>query len=117
IDYYETVERTMGGAAATRSFARLFLLPGVGHGGSGGVGAGTLDYLSALEAWVEDGKTPDRLVAAHLKEPQSWTLDHPFPLDPDEVQFTRPVYPYPLRAKYKGSGDPNDAANFVPSSR
>ena len=27
---------------------------------------------------------------------------------------TRPIYPYPLVAKYKGAGDPNDAANFEP---
>jgi hypothetical protein len=37
------------------------------------------------------------------------------PLDPSTpVAFTRPVYPYPLHAKYKGTDDPNDAANFVP---
>jgi hypothetical protein len=39
----------------------------------------------------------------------------PLPLDPKiPVAFTRPVYPYPVRAIYKGRGDPNDAANFVP---
>jgi len=26
--------------------------------------------------------------------------------------FTTPIYPYPLSAKYEGSGDPNDDANF-----
>jgi len=30
------------------------------------------------------------------------------------VDFTRPVYPYPIRARYKGTGDPNDAASFLP---
>ena len=25
-----------------------------------------------------------------------------------------PVYPYPLQARYKGTGDPNNAANFRP---
>jgi feruloyl esterase len=114
IDYYEMVERTMGGREATQSFARLFLLPGVSHGGRGDIGAGTLDYLGALEAWVEDGKAPDRLIAARMKESQSWTLEFPFPLDPGKVQFTRPVYPYPLRAKYEGRGDHNDAVNFGP---
>lgn len=117
IDYYETLERTMGGRAATQSFTRLFLLPGISHGGDGDPGAGTFDYLTALEAWVEDGKAPDRLVAAHLKKPQSWTLEFPFPLEADKVRFTRPVYPYPLRAIYKGSGDPNDAASFAATNR
>jgi hypothetical protein len=27
--------------------------------------------------------------------------------------MTRPVCPHPQIATYKGSGDPNDAANFV----
>jgi feruloyl esterase len=39
-----------------------------------------------------------------------------FPLDPaTPISFTRPVYPYPLHAKYKGAGDPNDAGNFEPA--
>jgi hypothetical protein len=25
------------------------------------------------------------------------------------------VFPYPLRAKYRGAGSPTDAANFVPT--
>jgi hypothetical protein len=38
------------------------------------------------------------------------------PLDPDiPVTFTRPLYPYPLFARYKGAGDPNDAGNFGPA--
>jgi hypothetical protein len=38
-----------------------------------------------------------------------------FPLNPaTPISFTRAVYPYPLSAKYKGSGNPDDAANFVP---
>ncbi len=28
------------------------------------------------------------------------------------MKMTRPLYPYPQAAKYKGSGDPKDAANF-----
>jgi len=37
------------------------------------------------------------------------------PLDEDvPVAFRRPIYPYPIRAKYKGRGDPADAANFEP---
>jgi feruloyl esterase len=37
-----------------------------------------------------------------------------FPLDGDiPVNFTRALYPYPMYAKYKGSGDPNDARSFA----
>lgn len=29
------------------------------------------------------------------------------------IDFTRPIYPYPAWTKYKGSGDPAKAENFV----
>ena len=66
-----------------------------------------------LENWAERVEAPEKLIAAHLKK-----LDatHPvaFPLDPAHLAFARPVYPYPVRVKYIGHSDPNDAANFVP---
>ena len=31
VDYYETATRTMGGAAATQEFFRLFMMPDVGR--------------------------------------------------------------------------------------
>jgi feruloyl esterase len=118
VDYYEMVERTMGGRTETQSFARLFLVPGADHF-LGGTGAGVLDSLGALEAWVERDQAPDRLIAAHLKDNQSiFPLDFSdFSLDTRHIQFTRPVFPYPLRAKYRGRGDPSEAASFVPIGR
>ena len=115
VDYYEMVERTMGGREATETFMRLFILPGMEHC-AGGPGADTVDYLSYLENWVEHGQAPERLLAAHLTDREFNSLSSPvFPLDPKAIKFTRPVYPYPLRAKYRGYGDPNDAANFGPT--
>ncbi len=58
-DYYETVERTMGGRAATQEFFRLFVVPGMNHCG-GGKGASAVDWLSVLEAWVEKGQSARR---------------------------------------------------------
>ena len=37
-----------------------------------------------------------------------------FPPDPAKVDFTRPVYRYPMRAKYLDQGDPKAAASFGP---
>ncbi len=111
-DYYETAEKTMGGRAATQEFYRLFTIPGMNHCG-GGDGVSVFDYLSYLEVWVEQGRAPDVMIGAHLRGKGPGILK--MPLDPSiPVAFTRPVYPYPLHAKYKGTGDPNDAANFVP---
>src|ERR1022692_3133021 len=52
ISYYKSVADTMGGAAKTADFARLFLVPGMGHCG-GGEGPNSFDSVSALEQWVE----------------------------------------------------------------
>lgn len=110
IDYYETVERTMGGRAATQEFFRFFLVPGMTHC-TGGQGAYAIDYLAYLEAWVERNQPPDSMVGANV-DGKAESVQ--FPLDPAQVNFTRPVYPYPLYAKYRGAGNPNDAASFVP---
>jgi feruloyl esterase len=115
IDYYETMERAMGGKAQTEDFARLFVLPGVSHC-FGGEGADNVDYLTALETWVEHGKAPDVLIASKMKPPAvkgDFTyLTRDFPPDPAQVVYTRPVYPYPLQAHYKGRGNPNKAESF-----
>lgn len=100
LDYYKTAEKTMGGPAATRKFFRLFMIPGMGHCG-GGAGALQIDYVSYLDNWVEKGEAPDVMVGAHH--------------GPHDIEFTRPVYPYPIQAKYKGTGDPNRAVNFEPA--
>ncbi|MBI4166191.1 MAG: tannase/feruloyl esterase family alpha/beta hydrolase, partial [Acidobacteria bacterium] len=113
IDYYETAEKTMGGREATQDFFRLFMVPGMAHCHRG-AGAYAIDYLSYLEDWAEKSQAPDVMIGAHVKEEHYTGWDFKLPADPANVTFTRPVYPYPLRAKYKGTGDPNDAGSFKP---
>jgi feruloyl esterase len=115
IEYYETVERTMGGQESTRKFARLFLVPGVDH--DGGSGANASELLGAIDAWAEQGTPPDRLIAARIlnRYRERWSAHYfQLPTDTSWIQFTRPIYPYPTRVKYKGSGSVNDAKNFLP---
>jgi feruloyl esterase len=112
-DYYETVMRTMGGRAATIDFARLFLIPGMNHCRDG-VGATTFDYISYIEDWVERGKAPDALIGVHLKSDKPKYYGENVPWDPANVAFSRPVYPYPELVRYKGAGDPKDAASYMP---
>ncbi|MBL8174417.1 MAG: tannase/feruloyl esterase family alpha/beta hydrolase [Bryobacterales bacterium] len=95
VDYYERVLAKMG--ADTQSFFRFFLVPGMFHCG-GGVGTGNFDLLPHVIEWVEQGKAPDSIRAARIVEGKSVR--------------TRPLCPYPQRAKYKGSGSIDDAANF-----
>ena len=115
-DYYETVEKTMGGRAATQDFFRLFTIPGMAHC-VGGDGAFSVDYLRYLEAWVEQGQAPEVMIGYHVDGLQRYE-DNVLKPPPDprvHVTFTRPHYPYPQHAKYNGKGDPTRAESFGPA--
>ncbi len=115
IDYYKSVVSAMG-RANTDAFARLYMAPGMQHcnGGSGpdsfgqegpsplSSDAGHSMQLS-IEQWVEKGTPPSAIIATKY-EGHGATR---------EVKMTRPLCPYPQVAKYKGSGDSNDAASFL----
>lgn len=96
IIYYEGVRRTVG-AAADESIS-LYMLPGVLHC-RGGPGADTFDHMAAITDWVERGIKPARIVASRLSA--------------GKVVRTRTICPFPQTARYSGSGDPADAANFT----
>lgn len=93
IQYYEDSVTAMGGLTATQAWFRLFLLPGVYHC-SGGNGPSNVDWYGAIDRWVAGTQAPDRLVASG-------------------TNLTRPLYPYPLEARYSGSGPTTDANSFT----
>lgn len=95
VNYYEEVVKTMGPQAT--DFFRLYMVPGMFHCG-GGLGVDQFDAFTRLVNWVEGGEAPQRINAARVIE--------------GKVELTRPLCPYPQVAKYRGSDDPNDAANF-----
>jgi feruloyl esterase len=98
IDYYQRVQKQMGGSASTSGFARLFLAPGVGHCG-GGPGPQPEGQFDAVVRWVEEGKAPDTLRAVRRGQ--------------TGATRSRPLCQFPLVAKYTGTGSTDDAANFV----
>ncbi len=99
IGYYKGVEKVMGSRNAVQEFFRLFLVPGVHHC-SGGPGPFEFDALSALDAWVENGTAPEKLIARHSNA--------------GRVDRSRPVFPYPIAARYSGHGDPMQATSYGP---
>jgi hypothetical protein len=99
IDYYKRVQQQCGGEKMTAQFARLFLVPGVDHGFRG-PGATPTGINEAILRWVEGGQAPDKLMSE--KRDAS-----------GKVFRTRPLFPYPLVAKYRGSGSADEAENFV----
>jgi hypothetical protein len=80
-----------------RSTIRLFLLPGVLHCG-GGTGPDEVDWVVLIQDWVEKNKAPDRVVFSKVQN--------------GKTIMTRPVFPYPKKSAYNGSGDANLEKNF-----
>ncbi len=97
-DYYQQVREH---DPAASEYCRLFMVPGCLHCG-GGPGASEVDWLSVIVDWVEHAKPPDRLIASKHEK--------------GKPVMTRPLYPYPRVAIYKGSGDPNAADSFEAKS-
>ena len=95
IDYYDEV---LGRHEDADAFSRLFLMPGVGHCG-GGPGPSQVDWLGAIQSWVEQGQAPDRLTASRRDES-------------GEPIMQRPLCPYPAKAVYNGNGDGNELESF-----
>jgi feruloyl esterase len=104
VDYYDRLTRANGGRQATQRFARLFMVPTKYHCGLGGYKLTDLDPVPALIDWVERGSSPDRIIASQI-DPTTHA-----------VLRTRPLFPYPLRAAYDGTGSIDDAANFTPAA-
>jgi hypothetical protein len=98
IQHYEDTEQAN---PQIRDNVRLFLLPGVLHGG--GKGPDNANWLELITAWVEHKKVPDQIVVS--KKTAAGT------------SMRRPVYPYPIKAKYDGKGDPNKETSFSPQPK
>ncbi|MGD0631139.1 MAG: tannase/feruloyl esterase family alpha/beta hydrolase, partial [Terracidiphilus sp.] len=117
IAYYNAMRAATGEKLADTS-VRLFMVPGMQHC-DGGPGATHFDQFGlpakvlpddaehdvhlAIEAWVEKGVAPQRIIAAKYAEQGN----------PQHVIMTRPLCEYPKAARYKGTGDTNDAASFT----
>jgi len=61
LDYFAAVQGKVGDTAG---FYRLFMVPGLNHC-AGGAGPWQVDWLGALERWVEAGEAPGLLTARH----------------------------------------------------
>ena len=102
-DFFKQVSAKMG-AAKTHGFIRIFVNPGVNHGGSGLRADGTavpdkVDLLAELDKWVDGGPAPEQLtVTSYSREGQA--------------QASKPLCQYPMYPRYK-AGDANDAASFT----
>ena len=129
IAYYEKVDSFLkrfpdarsDASQPIQSFYRLFMVPGMGHCAAG-VGPNRFgnediaspelwpqdadhDVLMALDRWVDQGVAPEQIIA-------TGTVGGDLKNRLTAPKMTRPLCAYPKVARYKGSGDPNDAASF-----
>ncbi|HVN95124.1 MAG TPA: tannase/feruloyl esterase family alpha/beta hydrolase [Syntrophorhabdaceae bacterium] len=98
-EYYKTVIREMGGLDRVDDFYKLYFIPGMFHCG-GGIGCYSADYLTPLMNWVEKDIEPAAIIGSR-------------PVSAYRPAITRPICPYPQEARYLGTGNTNDAANFL----
>jgi feruloyl esterase len=120
VDYYQQLHAK---GLAKESFARLFMVAGLGHCASG-PGANDIgqmmdqkpgvalsprnDLLTALETWVEAGAAPNEMLAAKTPQPYSFPT---FAVEGATPQ-ARPVCAFPAAPRYDGKGDPLKAESF-----
>tara|TARA_B100000678_G_scaffold290470_1_gene303494 strand:+ start:928 stop:2568 length:1641 start_codon:yes stop_codon:yes gene_type:complete len=112
INYYDRVSQSAGGADKAGDFAKLFLVPGMGHcfGGPGVTDIGQPftstvpslpegDALMTLVKWAEGGEAPSMLIAHK-------------PAGDDEPAQERPICAYPALPEYRG-GDATQRTSFA----
>jgi pimeloyl-ACP methyl ester carboxylesterase len=101
IEYYKGLVASNGGLENTMKFARLFLVPNMGHCG-GGPATDQFDLLTPLVDWVENDIAPDAIIASGTNFNSAPTTR------------SRPLCPYPREVRYVGTqgGDLSVAANY-----
>jgi tannase/feruloyl esterase len=113
VDFFNQLQSRMG-RTTVDNFMQLYIVPGMGHCGSGDVpndfgqwvrpnADSRNSMLKALEQWVENGVRPTSVVATQ------WRTDGD---TASGVMRTRPLCPYPQQARWTGTGDRNDARNY-----
>jgi hypothetical protein len=114
IAFFERLRSRMGRDTAD-GFLQLYIVPGMGHCGSGEVpndfgqwvrpdAAPSNSLLKALEQWVESGVRPQSVVAAQYRKDGEISSG---------VLRTRPLCPYPQKAQWSGKGDRNDWKSYL----
>lgn len=113
IDYYERLTASTGSLDQTRTFARLFIIPGMGHGPGPGIN-NLPNTLQIVMNWREKGIAPEMLLGKRIID--------------NKTELELPIYPYPLLAKWSPetnsyhpvegprAGIPRISARYLPTA-
>jgi hypothetical protein len=117
IAFYERLLATLG-HKVTDEFARLYVVPEMGHCSGGPVpefGVRLVPHAdpahsltAAVEQWVERGVAPGAIVAT------KYTVDEQ---PASGIVRTRPLCPYPSEAIWSGTGSRDEAASYACNAR
>jgi feruloyl esterase len=108
VTWYTNLAKANGGDAS--NFARLYGIPGMNHC-SGGPATDQFDMLTPLVQWVEQGKSPDAVIASARGTGNAGGVNAEVPAGWAATR-TRPLCAYPKVARYTGSGSLETAASF-----
>lgn len=100
--YHQAVRDTIG-QEATDEVMRLFLVPGLAHCG-GGYGMRSLDAMTPLIDWVENGQAPKVLMASASHTEAA-------------LGRGRNIHPFPYTSALKTGGDPIRPEDWVRGNR
>lgn len=95
VRYFERMTEANRNVKPVDDYARLYLVPGMGHCGGGEKTVDTFDLLTPLVDWVETGTPPGAVVATGRSMPGE----------------SRPLCPWPEYAHFEG-GDPERAESY-----
>ncbi|MFA9500002.1 tannase/feruloyl esterase family alpha/beta hydrolase [Mannheimia sp. E30BD] len=93
-DWYQSLQQAVENP---QNFAKLFFVPAMNHCGRGAT-VNDFDMLTALENWVEKGKSPEQIIAKAGE------------LYPNKAKQIR-LCPYP-KAAYYTKGEPNNPESY-----
>ncbi len=114
MDYYERVIEQCGGLEKAQSFARLYIIPGMAHGGGGPGINQSPNLLDAVKVWREKGTVPNALPGKRVVN--------------GKTEIEMPIFPYPAKtgwdaatSSYKPVDGPRAgvervAARFLPAA-
>lgn len=102
LDYVQRLEKRFGGRDEVENFAKLYLIPNMGHCG-GNASTDRFDFLTPMVNWIENDIAPDSVIATGTN----------FTTPP--TTRSRPLCAYPKTLRYTGpaGGDISLASNYT----
>jgi feruloyl esterase len=95
VRYFAAMAQANAWKGSVEDYARLYLVPGMGHCAGGEQTPDSFDLLTPLVQWVEDNTAPQEIIATGRSMPDQ----------------SRPLCPYPEYAHFVG-GDAADVASY-----